>query len=435
MRFLSEFVQFVKEDTENTDLQTYTVRNVEMFKEGRHTDSEGRIANVTAEQLRRIPLHFAELLKRGFRPMLRLTHNAKHALLGGLPGLGTPFNLRVAPASDGKGLSLWGDLMRVPKIIADVMKVGGYDSFSAGLAGDLTVGDYTADLALHHMALLGAEHPAIAALQHVTDLPRLYGMSGGEAAFAIVREAMTADFGEVPVGRMSYLFCDAGEAVAEEGGSKVDDLKALLAKRGLTSVTELEVALDENAQLKERNEALTSSLAARDKRMFEERAKAFIGAHRKKIKPKFDEGISLVVAKLAADETAYTFARGEGKKVEMDAVDVLSEFVSQLPDAADFSEHGEDDGGASADETREEMKKEEGARKKKEKEAEDDNEGSGSEDDFTMPTMNDDAADKIEERARELIKQARDEGRSLSRADALADATVQLAREERGLVR
>lgn len=436
---VSEFVDFEVEQS-GSALKTATVRNVEMFKAGTHVDSNGRKVTVTIEKLRKVPAHFAELLKRGFRPMLRLTHDAKHKFLGGLPGLGVPTNLKIAESSDGKGMSLWGDLKRVPILIAEVMKVGGYDSLSAGLAAEFVVGDYTADLALHHMALLGAQHPAIPDLQHMTvvDLPKLYGMEAGEHSWSVLKGELSEFASAGEDFEMAYLFEDAGECDPEkEEGGEVE-LKELMAKYECSSPEELDRKLAAAAKAETDNKAAQDELAEERKKVRLARAEGFLTTHRKKIAPKFDEGMKVVLTELGASDTTMQFARGEGKVEELDVIGIFGEFVSSLPDAADFEEKGKDDGGKSADETKKEMEKEKEEKEKKEKEKGDDDEGGGgTTDDLEeeVPELNTEAVEKVNERAKELIKEQREQGETLSMADALAQATIELASSEKGLIR
>lgn len=153
-----------------------TVPNRELMKVGKWSVYKGGEFNVTPELIQSaISAHNAGILRK---PVIRLGHEDPET---GDPAVGWVDNVR---ASD-DGQTLYGDLVGVPRKLADIMP-SAYPSLSIeGMHGYMASDGTTHDFVLTGLGLLGAKAPAISSLKSVQEL------------YDIEDEAVAAAVGEI----------------------------------------------------------------------------------------------------------------------------------------------------------------------------------------------------------------------------------------------
>lgn len=328
------------------DLGTEDVEGVEILATGTHTDRHGKTITITDRDLDALVGAERELRTRGFRPMVRLTHEANHPLLGGLPSLGWPSNFRVADGRSGSRV-LVSDFLAVPKGIAKVVRLGGYDRVSAGIARKVRAGDYSAPLAIHHVALLGVKHPAVPVLRGISGIEALYKAEARDPA------------GDGDVVEFEDVFESDEVTAPNEGGAM--DKKEALKELGLT-----EAEFDEQAEKAAKHDkavedaktaetrAATAETTLEDTRESAARARAaeFAEGHKDKVTVPNRTRLAAIHATLsrvdAEEPLEFEFDAGDGKKETVKVEDPVAEFealvdavMEHAPDAVEFEEKGE----------------------------------------------------------------------------------------------
>ncbi len=149
------------------DLKTRDVPDQKVLKIGRW-HGQGCPENgceFTAEHLDAMVETYKET-KGEFEPPVKLGHNERQRLLGedGLPNAGTMTNIRRS------GEFLVADLKDVPETVADLIDANGFNSRSAEILQDHTIGEKKFKWALVGLALLGETLPAVTGLGDVEKL-------------------------------------------------------------------------------------------------------------------------------------------------------------------------------------------------------------------------------------------------------------------------
>ena len=150
-------------------MSTTNITGVELFQTG--------IWNGDAYDIRDLNAMVRASQETGFTPPVKIGHmsdEATNSLLKheGLPAFGWIKNLRV------QGEKLLGDLVQVPRRIADLIKAGAYKRLSAEIFWNYTQGTKTWPRVLKAVSLLGAEIPAVTNLK---ELEALYAITNGGA--------------------------------------------------------------------------------------------------------------------------------------------------------------------------------------------------------------------------------------------------------------
>lgn len=179
------------------DLKTRDVPDQKVLKIGRW-HGQGCPANgceFTAEHLDAMVETYKET-KGEFEPPVKLGHNERQRLLGedGLPNAGTMTNIRRS------GDFLLADLKDVPETVADLIDANGFNSRSAEILQDHTIGEKKFKWALVGLALLGETLPAVTGLGDVEKLYQSIKLDLDDKAHIAVFEAETeVDLADVDV--------------------------------------------------------------------------------------------------------------------------------------------------------------------------------------------------------------------------------------------
>ena len=298
---------------------TRTVKGVEILEEGKHVDKHYHVLDVTEEKIKAIPEMFDRLADRGFRPPVRLTHDPDHPLASGFPSLGWP--TRPRPWFDMKSgtWKLSSDFVGVPNVFADIMDAGGYDFVSSGLYEDVKVDDYTAPLAIDHIAVLGVVHPAITGLKGITGIHKLYENEMAARSGVSVKAA--------------YLFEDGGiKPKGEKGGATMPEqlTQEQLASYGVSSETELKEKLATSASVDKIKKDAAIELEAARGQIRLAAADGFIARNAKKIPPALHDDFRVVHMGLAERGATVEFARPstDGLSTETIKKDPVASLVS-----------------------------------------------------------------------------------------------------------
>lgn len=141
-------------------LQTRDVDGVEVFGIGEWNGNP-----ISSRDLDTIVESFQKTWQR-LKPAVWLGHEKDQRILRntGLPAAGWVEGLRRV------GSKLVADFKRVPAKVAELLDAGAYRRVSVGLLEKYRVGDEVYDLALQHVALLGAATPAVDNLQDIIAL-------------------------------------------------------------------------------------------------------------------------------------------------------------------------------------------------------------------------------------------------------------------------
>jgi Mu-like prophage I protein len=180
-----------------------TVPNRELMKVGKWQVRKGHEFNVTPELISAaLAAHKSEVLRK---PVIRLGHGDEPGdgdeRFTGDPAVGWVDNVRASE----DGATLYGDLVGVPKWLADNMP-SAYPSLSVEGMYDYTAPDGTThDFVLTGLALLGATQPAISSLKSMQDVATLFeadiaaavGEIGGTAVSWTVSAAADKPYGNV----------------------------------------------------------------------------------------------------------------------------------------------------------------------------------------------------------------------------------------------
>lgn len=133
--------------------------------------------------------------KDEFEPPVKLGHNERQRLLGedGLPNAGTMANIRRS------GDFLLADLKDVPETVADLIDANGFNSRSAEILQDHTIGDKKFKWALVGLALLGETLPAVTGLGDVEKLYQSIKLDLDDKTHVAIFEAEPTKLADVDV--------------------------------------------------------------------------------------------------------------------------------------------------------------------------------------------------------------------------------------------
>jgi hypothetical protein len=170
------------------DLKTRDVPDQKVLKVGRW-HGQGcpeKGCEFTAEHLDAMVETYKET-KGEFEPPVKLGHNERQRLLGedGLPNAGTMTNIRRS------GEFLVADLKDVPETVADLIDANGFNSRSAEILQDHTIGEKKFKWALVGLALLGETLPAVTGLGDVEKLYQSLHLELDEKAAIVIFEEGT----------------------------------------------------------------------------------------------------------------------------------------------------------------------------------------------------------------------------------------------------
>lgn len=350
---------------------TRTVKDVELLEEGVHVDKHHHVLVVTEEKLKAIPGVYRELAAVGFRPPVRLTHDPDHPLASGFPSLGWPINPRAWYDEAAGKWKVSSDFAGVPNKFADIMEAGGYDRCSAGLYEDVKVGDFTAPLAIDHVAVLGVVHPAVTGLKGISGIHKLY------------ENEMAARNG-VSVSA-AYLFEDGGlKPEGMKGGATMPEqlTQEQLATYGVKSEAELKEKLEKGATAETVSATQAVELEKARGAMLLATAEGFLGKNAEKIPPALHDDFRVVHMALGERTGPVEFARpgtdGTTETVKKDGLAALTKIVAHFGKAIELQEEPAPEGGT--DQTHE-TEAEKAARLKAEKAAEDKKKEEGGDED------------------------------------------------------
>lgn len=210
-----------------------TVKDRELMKVGKWAVHSGGDFNVTPELIKAaLAAHESGVLRK---PTIRLGHN--DARFTGDPAVGWVDNVHASE----DGTTLYGDLVGVPKWLADNMP-SAYPSLSIEGMYDYTAPDgSTHDFILTGLALLGATPPGIGGLKSVQDVEALYETADVAAAIG--------EIGGTPVQFGTQI--EASVASETEGGATVALTDKLAEALGIDASADEETVLAKITELKQ----------------------------------------------------------------------------------------------------------------------------------------------------------------------------------------
>lgn len=176
------------------DLKTRDVPDQKVLKVGRW-HGQGcpeKGCEFTSEHLDAMVETYKET-KGDFEPPVKLGHNERQRLLGedGLPNAGTMTNIRR------DGDVLLADLKDVPETVADLIDANGFNSRSAEILQDHSIGEKKFKWALVGLALLGETLPAVTGLGDVEKLYQSRGIALADKARVAFLEDESVDLADV----------------------------------------------------------------------------------------------------------------------------------------------------------------------------------------------------------------------------------------------
>jgi len=296
------------------DLEVEDLPNVEVLRTGTHVDRSGKVFKVTAETLKEIAQSMAHMLARGYKSLVTLTHD-KHAWM---PTLGNAENFRTEPLKDG-GHMLVADFRRVPKLLTQIIRAGGYQNVSAKVVRPGRVGDYTSPWAVEHVAVLGVQHPAATGgLKTLDQIATLY------------RPMPNVVLNELP--EQGFEFEDAGVIEDTEGGAPMDEKVEQNDQEKVELAAKLEAAEAEKARL-------TAELAERDAKALEAKASEFVTANATRLGADADTARALFT-ELSRSAASVEFSDAGGGKTTLNLADGFAKLVARLPEVVPTKEEG-----------------------------------------------------------------------------------------------
>jgi hypothetical protein len=316
-------------------LDTEDIANVPILRTGTHVDRNGKVFKVTAEHVKEIAASMAGLLARGYKSLIQLTHD-KSPLTDGLPTMGNVENFRTEVDKRDGAHVLLGDFRRVPKLLAQLMRVGGYQSVSGKFVRPYTLGDHVAPWAVPHVAVLGVQHPAVAGLKSLEDVAKLYQPDYGLPMSEPEQGGLVMEFedaGVVP---------DAGTPAPGHGEERQMEMSEVLKAKGLKDEAELDakLALAGKAEAAEAERAkVVAELAARDEASVKSATEAFIAANATRLGKNADAA-RLVFTACSKSAESVEFTAGDGAKTTLRPADALTQIVAAMPEVVPTKEEG-----------------------------------------------------------------------------------------------
>ncbi|MCF7952387.1 MAG: hypothetical protein K9L57_12185 [Spirochaetaceae bacterium] len=226
-----------------------------------------------------------------------------HRLADWMPAFGKV----VSVSYDGKSRSLAG-VVELSDLLAEAMDQGLYSKWSIGAPRRAADGKRV----LHHLAFLGAVPPAVKNLK-IFDTVNL---SDVDPADEIVNSEQEEE-------DMTLEELQAKYKAEQEARQKAEQ-RADAAEAKLTTAGEGGAGSVELSDVQKENEALRKRIAAG-------RKQALIDAAKGKV-PKDKEGDLVALAdRLSADTETIELSDSEGKKEEVDTVDLLSRILAAIP--------------------------------------------------------------------------------------------------------
>lgn len=201
-------------------LRTEDLEGVEILRAGGPVHGIGSPPEgdqITVAQLEEMARAFHEL-REELRPPVVLGHSSEQAILrdakllssDGAPAAGWLDNVRVA------GDSLIADLRRVPKMVADLVRVGAFRTRSVAFRPHKGRNGKDYPYVIRHLGLLGAKLPAVSGLN---DWIRLYQDGGDEPTAGDGRLHVVMFGGDEGSEPRFYEAPAAPESVPDDGGA------------------------------------------------------------------------------------------------------------------------------------------------------------------------------------------------------------------------
>lgn len=354
------------------ELPTETLRDVRIFSVGRWRDSQGRPFNATPKVLENLLESWKEFGRDRVKPHLKHMHIQNpfvHKNITGLVRLGFISNLRI------KGKDLVCDLLKVPRVVAKLIKAGTLGRPSAEIAEKFT--DRNTGKTFPHMLMAavttGAGLPAVNTLP---EMVKLFGKTPDDVKeFAAVTDAPFTSFTDPSVGDVVVMsFIDAtltdesieptqpkgGEIMPKEKTEREIVLETTV-NENTKKFADINAALgiDPNADpvtaitsLNNRVTALESAAAESAKADFDAKIDAIIAKHQRftdangkvvgKVRPADIPMIKTLVdgfVSKADDNGVLTFEAGETEKTGT-VFDALEMYFANAPVVVSYDESG-----------------------------------------------------------------------------------------------
>jgi len=338
----------------SSELKTFDIPGVEIFRAGTWTDSAGRRLKYTPSDIEAMAAA-GERMKGRLEPPVKLGHDREQKLLAGdgLPAAGWLRNIR---ASGGR---LYADLEGVPKRVFDLIRAGGYRKRSLEVIHDY-VDEATGERFRHvaaGLALLGANLPS---LNSLADISALYEATGGSAVYLyesgaggeILESAEKADAGDEDCGEVERL-----RERVKELESELREIKDGAAHEPEQDAEEPEEETVEKADAEEEPAAVESELRAaaeelrkalsdleeyraRDERRRREEREKFVDRQARKSPPAFRRVVADVLALLEGDmPEVSSYSLADGTRT-MDVAAAFREYLRSMSDHPAMSEYG-----------------------------------------------------------------------------------------------
>ena len=308
-------------------LPTVGLKGVEIFAVGKWTDSKGRSATFTEEDLDAMVTAF-DKTKDSLQPVLMIGHGKQNH-----PAIGRMTALRRI------GKKLVADFGQVPQKLGQLIVAGAFPKRSAEIVDNATIGGKVWNRAVTAVALLGAKHPALDNLADITDLYSLPEGMGGEAFGYSLQDGQepgtTFQAIEGDLAEDQQTATQGGDEMSKELENKLEDeRKARLAaeKRAEESDAKFEKEAEERKKADdERRKADIEARKGEGKASLEQAFKD--GKFAPVVRPFMEQLINIA----AESDTVLKFAAKEGDSPEdVTGVQIFTRMVDAAPTVLEF---------------------------------------------------------------------------------------------------
>lgn len=299
-------------------MTTVTIKDVEVFSAGNHKNRTYSEADLT-QIVNNTNSIISEL-----KPFVKISHDSEQTLVSNsqLPSAGWVENIRKV------GSKVVADFSRVPKVVADVIRAGGYRRVSSEILSQIksTSGEIKNNV-LYAVALLGADLPAVRSL---TDLPKLYEDNSIETF------TFDLNFEEVEM-------TTENNEVAEKATTEAQE-SATVEKKDVVETVEFAELSRENETLRTEKSELVSLVASLEQRLkvIEMQRVQDAEAHRRskielfvedlksegRVTPSAEEKVKGLLETLVSDTEVITFSEEETSRLDL-AMSAFSAITEQ----------------------------------------------------------------------------------------------------------
>ena len=292
-------------------LETVDINGVEFFAVGSWNGedfNEGQLDEMVRSY---------EATKNEYVPFLKISHDDSQELakrsglsVSELPALGIVENVRRV------GSKLIADFKKVPKKIAELMKVGAYRTRSAEIWSNVDWAGGKLPLMLKAISILGAEAPAVAGLNTLDDIIALYKGSAAAQAFNGNAEAKSYNM-DLPAHNSKEVIVTEQEAKALTDKVAALEAQAVEVQKNFTAkAAELEASIKAQTERAEKAEAGLKKYSE-EKRDLEISGKVDELIRTGKLAPAQKEfAVTLLKSGLAAGELKFAHGDKEYKSPE-----------------------------------------------------------------------------------------------------------------------